>query len=342
MDTEKTHIRHCILHYFRAGKTSAETHRVICAIEGEHVVSETTCREWFRRFKTGDFDLNDKPRSGRPLETDEEELQALLHENPAQSTRELAAQLGVSQTAVVRHLKALGKVQKAGRWVAHKLSEEAIISRLNICDSLLARHNRKSFLHNIVTGDQKWIIYDNPQRKRQWLDPGEPARATPRKDMRCGKVMLCIWWDQKGVLYYELLKRKETITADRYSTQLTKLAEEIDKKRPWNGKGRRKVILQHDNASPHVARASRDTITKLGWEILPHPAYSPDLAPSDYHLFRSMQHELEGRQFAEMAEVRKWVDEFIDSKKEFFFYRGIHMLPERWAKVQQNHGHYFD
>ena len=57
----------------------------------------------------------------------------------------------------------------------------------------------------------------------------------------------------------------------------------------------------------------------LNWEVLPHPAYSPDLAPSDYHLFSSMDHALAERHFDSYKDVRKWLDEWFASKDEELF-----------------------
>ena len=75
--------------------------------------------------------------------------------------------------------------------------------------------------------------------------------------------------------------------------------------------------------------------------MLPHPAYSSDLAPSDYHLFSSMGHALAERHFDSYENVRKWIDEFA-SKDEEFFWRGIHKLPERWKKYIVSEDKYFD
>jgi len=76
---------------------------------------------------------------------------------------------------------------------------------------LLARYKRKSFLHRIVTSDEKWIYFENPKRKRSWVTPGELSTSIARPNRYGQKTMLRIWWDEKGVIYYKLLKPGETV-----------------------------------------------------------------------------------------------------------------------------------
>ncbi|EFN81571.1 hypothetical protein EAI_03095, partial [Harpegnathos saltator] len=64
------------------------------------------------------------------------------------------------------------------------------------------------------------------------------------------------------------------------------------------------VILQHDNAPCHCTSIVQDTIKTLKWDLLPHPPYLPNLAPSDYHLFRSMAHGLAEQHLANFEEVQ--------------------------------------
>jgi len=74
-------------------------------------------------------------------------------------------------------------------------------------------------LHSI-TGDEKWIFFENPKRKKSWVDPGASSTSTARPNRFGRKTMLCAWWDQKGVVYYELLKPGETLstTIDRFES----------------------------------------------------------------------------------------------------------------------------
>ena len=97
--------------------------------------------------------------------------------------------------------------------------------------------------------------------------------------------MLCILWDQKGLIYYELLKLGDSIPGDQYRLQLIRLSRALREKRPEYEQRHDKVILLHDNAWPHVAKVVKKYLKMLKWDVLPHP-YSPDIAPSDYWLFR--------------------------------------------------------
>ena len=97
--------------------------------------------------------------------------------------------------------------------------------------------------------------------------------------------MLYIWWDQVGVIYYELLKPNETITGEQYRTQLMRFSRALREKRPQYEQSHEKVILLHENARPHVAKPVKTYLGTLKWKFLPHPPYSPDIAPSDYYLF---------------------------------------------------------
>ena len=124
-------------------------------------------------------------------------------------------------------------------------------------------------------------------------------------------------------MYYELLHPKQTVNAQLYSQQLRNLNEKIAEKRPGPGHGNRKIILLHDNARSHVALATQNTIIELGWEVMAHPAYSPDLTPSDYYLFRSLEHSLREKSFEDFEELKNHLNSFFATKPPSFYRDGI-------------------
>ena len=86
------------------------------------------------------------------------------------------------------------------------------------------------------------------------------------------------------------------------------------------------MILLHDNARPHVAKPVKTYLETLKWEVLPHPPYSLDIAPSDYYLFCLMVHGLADRQFRSYEDIKKWFDLWILSKDGHFYRNGIQAL----------------
>ena len=144
--------------------------------------------------------------------------------------------------------------------------------------------------------------------------------------------MLSVWWDFKGVLYWELLPTNTTVTAEVYIAQLEKLKNQIEIKRPEL----EKIYFLHDNARPHVALSTRKKLMEFDWKLLPHPPYSPDLAPTDYHLFRAMRNSLRDKTFEKEEDVKTYLDDFFNSKNEKFYQEGIESLRDRWRLVVDN------
>lgn len=87
---EKVVLRGSLITFFHLKKNAAESYRLLAEAYGEHAPSKTTCERWFQRFKSGDFDLEDKERPGQSKKFEDTELQALLDENSCRTQQELA------------------------------------------------------------------------------------------------------------------------------------------------------------------------------------------------------------------------------------------------------------
>lgn len=338
---DKLEIRILLKHYWKQNFRAIDAAKKICEVEGDNSVSIRTVQKWFEKFNKGDMGLNDYPRSGRPTTVDSEAILKAVEMNPSSSTRRLSAETGASQPSVVRHLHQHNKRYKSVSEVPHDLTPSQAERRLSICRQLLNNPNDERFIRRIVTCDEKWIYFYNPNRRYQWLEPGQKPKAVPKQDRFGKKIMLCVWWNFEGIIHFEVLPEGQTITAELYSAQLDRMYQQLAIKYPALV-NRKRVLLQQDNARPHTARVTQNKITQLeGIEILPHPAFSPDLAPSDYHLFRSMAHFLRGRQFENIEQVENGCREFFLSKDKAWYQSGIEQLAHRWITTVEHNGLYF-
>ena len=114
---------------------------------------------------------------------------------------------------------------------------------------------------------------------------------------------------------------------------LCKIARSAEKRQPR--KMLRKtlgVLLQQDNARVHTCKVAMDALERNGYELIPHPAYLPDLAPSDFFLFPNLKKDICGRHFRSDEEVMTEVEERINGKDPDFFSSGLMALEHRWSK----------
>ncbi|XP_011638278.1 histone-lysine N-methyltransferase SETMAR-like [Pogonomyrmex barbatus] len=206
--------------------------------------------------------LSHQPRSGKSTEVDDNKIKALIESNPRYTTREIVETLNIHHSSVHDHLKKLGYVSKLDVWVPHELKEVHLTARINICDILVKCEENDPFLKRLIIGDEKWIVYNNVVRK-QWPQRDDSPQTTSKANIYQRKVMLSVWWDFKGVVFFELLPRNQTINLNVYCRQLDNLNKSIIQKRPKlvNHKG---VVFHHDNARSHTSLTTRQKLLELG------------------------------------------------------------------------------
>ena len=119
--------------------------------------------------------------------------------------------------------------------------------------------------------------------------------------------------------------------------QLERLHAAIQARRP---RKKNNIVFHHDNARPHVERRVVESIASKGWDLLPHPPYSPTEAPTDYHVNRSLKNWQTNKIYNDLDDLIDDVKAWIASKDRLFFARGIDRLPSKWQSVIDVGGEY--
>ena len=155
-----------------------------------------------------------------------------------------------------------------------------------------------------------------------------------------GKVMATVFWDAKDVIMLDFLPKRSTITGVYYANLLDQLRTAIHEKRPANLS--KSVLLQKNNARVHTCKVAMDVVERNGYELIPHSADSPDLAPCDFFLFPNLKKDIGGLHFRSDEEVVTAVEEWVNGKDPDFFSSGLMALEHRWSKCITLKGNYIE
>ena len=139
--------------------------------------------------------------------------------------------------------------------------------------------------------------------------------------------MATVFWDAKGVIMLDFLPKRSTITGVYYANLLDQLRTTIREKR--QGKLSKGVLLQQNNVRVHTCKVAMDIVEPNRYELIPHPAYSPALAPSDFFLFLNLKKDIRGLPFRSDEEVMTAVEEWISGKDPDFFSSELMALEHR-------------
>ena len=332
------------------GKTAKEIYIELIDLKGEDYTSMANVYKWVREFKCGRTTVQNLSHPGQSkfeiTQDNVDRVSKLVMSNRRLCVRNIAEMLRLSKSTVHRILTDYLSLKKySARWVPRMLTGDQKLYRVEASELILEimRHDLDLFLSRYVTVDETWIRHFDPESKQQsmqWLQPGEPPPKKFKIGPSRGKVMATVFWDAKGILLCDYLVDQKTITGEYYANLIRKLRVAIREKR--RGMLRRSVLLHQDNAPVHKSRIAMNAIATAGFEILIHPPYSPDMAPSDYHLFPKLKSYLRGRQFSCDSEAISSTNAWFEAQSEEMFKSGVLLLEKRCQKCINVDGDYIE
>jgi len=249
---------------------------------------------------------------------------------------EIAETIGISKECVgyVLH-EELDMKKLCARWVLRLLTAHQKRTCMKISEQYLERFNKNEtdFVCRFITMDEIWMHHDTPESKqqsKQWTEASCSAPKKTRSVPSAGKVMASVFWDAEGILFIVYFEKGKTITGEYYSNLLTRLdGKKFVRKVPFC----KKIIIFHqDNAPAHKSVLAVGKLRDMHYELLEHPPYSPDLAPSDFSLFPKLKLFLAGQRFSSNQEAIAAVEGYFADLMKNHYRDGIMVLEHRWNK----------
>jgi hypothetical protein len=201
-----------------------------------------------------------------------------------------------------------------------------------------------TFLPSIITGDESWVHdYDleTKQMSSQWKTPSSPWPKKARQVRSKVKTMLIAFFEAEGPVHHEFLPQRQTMNQTLYITVLQRLRDAVRRKLPhvWASGT---WLLRHDNVPYHAALSVREFLVKNSIPVVPHPPYSPDLAPCDFFLFPRLRSTLKGERFQDVAEIQLNKTRQLQAIPKQAYQTCIEKLKDRWNRRIQSGGSYFE
>ena len=249
------------------GRSPKEIHQRLKMVYREACVDYSTVCRWVSSLKRRDPTetiLRDQKRSGRPLSAsnaaNQKAVDKMILGNRRIKQKNIAKELEISKERV-QHIitDILGYRKVSARWVPRMLTDELKVQRKTMCAELLKRYEEEGeeFIQRIVTGDESWVHYYDPESKRQSMEYRHKSSPSPRKFKvvaSARKVMLTVFWDSRGIVHMEFLKQGNTVNSERYISTLRKLSVRLKRVRLT-----KHTMLHHDNSRLHTSPNWRGT-----------------------------------------------------------------------------------
>lgn len=310
--------------------------------------SYATVTLWMRRFREGRQSLEDDPRSGRPISaTSDENIQRirdLIHDDPFLTVSDIEDIVDISRERIYAILTESLRLKKVcSRWIPHVLSPAQKQERVETATSLLNRFRRmgNSAMLDITTGDETWIHYYEPKRKQQnmvWIAEGEHPPQIAKRERTRDKVMYAIFFNGNGPIAQIPVPSGSTVTGCLYSQSILPQVQLAYMEKH----GSSTLRIHHDNAPAHRSAVVMEYLEENNIQLIPHPPYSPDLAPCDFWLFSRLKDHLRGNRYESRSQLGSAIYQYMKAIPVEDYRSCFQQWKNRLRRCVEVQGDYFE
>ena len=301
------------------GKTPTQIHQILVDMFESDALPLSTISYTIRSqcWKSNNESIK-KCRQSRADYKKDHLIESVLKSDRFATIRQIAKETDIAPSTVHWILRdRLGYKNMDLSIVPHELTSDMKKNRVDISIKMIetikqARENTWNFFS---TGDESWFYYYTSSKKI-WIRNGEKPPSLPNPDFHPKKMMVTIFWSPNGIQSLNVLPQGHSLNAQYF--QENTLAELVQNKQVQEAKKQKqKYVIHFDNASVHMAKSTIQFFKENNLEILAHPAYSPDLAPSDFYLFGYLKEKAKGKKFCDENEIIEFIrEEFYTIPKQ--------------------------
>lgn len=331
--------RSVIHFYYKKGKTPQQIHPKLVAVYEKDAYTLKSVEYWYHQFKCGRNNVDDASKTGRPpLDDVDARILSTLNDYPFATLSMLSDACNCSIGTIYNHLtNILGYKNYTLQWVPYFLTDELKEKRLKGANELkaaLIEESKKDF-QKLITGDQSWFFLTYEPRNK-WSLSAEEVPNRVSKAIHTQKVMITIMFTKHELLLVDLLPQGQSFNSEYFISNVMiptlQRFQEVT--------GRKKAKLHLDNCRVHNSKKSYEWYNLNHIIRIPHPPYSPDLAPSDFFLFGYIKNKLAGRSFDSPTDLFEAIIEIVNSIPKETFDKVFKSWIERCDKIIRAKGYY--
>ena len=292
---------------YKAGSTPTTILEKLQNVWNDEAPSRSVVYKWIQEINRNSFQLTKRTSSGRPSSIDTRKviqiIGEVLEDDKNASLRQIAELVNISKESCRQVMTTDMNLRKiCSVWIPYELSNDHKTQRVQCCQNLIhlkMNLGDDEFMRRLIVVDETWMNIDarKPWRSelRVWCKGDEPRPRTAQSGKSGKRTMIIFSFSYDGKCYSEFTEG-ENIDSNRYIEFSENAMRHFGRARTGR-LTQNEVLWMHDNARPHISKATSDFFQRKKVELVKQSPYSPDVNGCDRWLFKYVKKMSKGISF---------------------------------------------